>query len=222
MDTLCPGAHLRTGNKRALCVLLLIRAEAMNMNRIREFREERRLSRRELGELMGASYKTVERLEETERAISTKWLAKLAEIFDCSMADLLVGGITAETEPDAALAVPGPGAPRVSAAAMRRGRLYCVLTDVLAETGLRIGHHILVDETESAISERRAGDTLLLRVKTPNILILRQFIPPALLTTNRFGPHNTTLKLYDRTVGLGIVGVMSIAFANDEQSAIPR
>jgi len=184
------------------------------MNRIKEFREERRLSRRELGELLGASYKTVERLEETQRSISTKWLAKLAEIFDCSMSDLLVGGITAETEPDATLAVPGPGTPRVSAAAQRRGGLYRVLTEVLAETGLRAGHHILVDETEDAIAERRAGDTLLIRVTAPNILILRQFVPPALLTTNRFGPHNTTLKLLDRTVRPAIVGVMSVALSH--------
>ena len=186
------------------------------MNRIKEFREERRLSRRDLGKLLGASYKTVERLEETERSISTKWLAKLAEIFDCSMADLLVGGITAETEPDAVLAVPGPGTPRVSSSAQRRGNLYRVLTDVLAETGLRVGQHILVDETEAAIYERGAGDTLLLRVSTPNILILRQFVPPALLVTNRFGAHNTTLKLHDRTVPIDIVGVLSVALADGQ------
>jgi hypothetical protein len=88
------------------------------------------------------------------------------------------------------------------------------LTEVLAETGLRAGHHILVDETEDAIAERRAGDTLLIRVTAPNILILRQFVPPALLTTNRFGPHNTTLKLLDRTVRPAIVGVMSVALSH--------
>lgn len=201
---------------RAICVKTRQKRFVLghiNMNRIREFREERRLSRRELGTLIGASYKTVERLEASGAAVNTKWLAKLAEVFDCSMADLLVGGITDETEADAVVATPGNGTPRVSAAALKRGRLYKVLTDVLADTGLRAGHHILVDETEEAIANRSAGDTLLLRVEAPPILILRQFLPPSLLVTNRFGPGNTTLKLHDRSVRVTIVGVVAIALA---------
>lgn len=179
------------------------------MNRIEEVREDRGVSRRELAEKLGVTPQTIGRLEKGEMQLTATYLNQIAEALECSPGDLLVSGAPITGQNDVEPASDPDGLPPLADLLGQRGiRAYRVLADTLAAIGIRTGSLIWVDETEAAIKARVAGDALIVRLVTPGTLILRQYLPPALVTTNRFGPNNTSMKLDDRTIRSSIVGVV--------------
>lgn len=179
------------------------------MNRIEELREARGLTRRELADRIGVTVQTIGRLETGEMQLRQHYIDAIARAMECAPGDLLVSPIATSGQSEVEPADDPDGLPSIAETIGHRGlRLYRVLAESLADIGVRAGALIWVDETESAISARKAGDVLLVRLLTPGILILRQFLPPNLLTTNAFGPSNSTLKLDDRTIKSAIVGVL--------------
>lgn len=179
------------------------------MNRIEELREARGITRRELAERIGVTTQTIGRLESGEMQLRQKYIDDIARALECAPGDLLVSPVATSAASDAEPADAPDGLPSIADTVGHRGlRLYKVLADSLADMGVRTGSLIWVDETPAAIAARKAGDVLLVRLITPGVLLLRQFLPPALLTTNMFGPSNTSLKLNDRTIKSTIVGVV--------------
>lgn len=177
------------------------------MNRIEEMRERAGLSRRVLAQRIGTTDQTIGRLENGDMRLSQKWLERLSEGIGCSIADLLVSGISSVSD-----VVPVATPPRRARIGIRN---YIVQTEVLLSAGIEAGATIAIDQTPAAIAGRRAGDILVVRVDTSSeagqgasVLLLRQFLPPSLLTTNRSGPFNATLSLSDRTIPSDIVGIL--------------
>lgn len=177
-------------------------------NRIREFRDRRGWSRQELARRSGVHAKTIERYEKGG-ALKTEVLGKIAQALEASVSDILKAaapppGDDVQPANDTASLPPG-----VAASLRSRGiRLYRVHTDAVADAGIEPGMILAVDETTAAIEGRAAGDILLVRVRVPGALLLRQFLPPALLTTNRVSVRNESFKLTDQTIGVTIVGVV--------------
>lgn len=179
------------------------------MNRIKEVRSAAGLSRKELGDAVGVTLHTIRRYEIGEIDVSLDMLQKIADVLECEPADLVVSGIGSGT-PDIVAADAPVGMPRLGDLLGHKGlRLYAVLTEVVADAGVRRGDTIVVDETAAAIAARKAGDILVVRVPAPNILILRQYIPPRLLVTNRLGHDNSSLKLDDASTRLEVIGVVA-------------
>lgn len=164
------------------------------------------MTQKQLAARLGVSEKTVARWEKGERkgGVSQAQLRALADALDCSTDHLLMIGLSMMTGSDVELA---PLTPFARAIQQRGLRIYRVISDVLAEVGINVGDEITVDETSSALSGRHAGDVLLVRVQNPNVLILRQFLPPGLLTTNRPG-SNQSFRLSDAAARAVIVGVV--------------
>lgn len=185
------------------------------MNRIREMRGNAHMSRRDLGDAVGVTEHTIRRYEKGEISVSLPMLTKIATALHCDPADLVASGL-ADAASDAEPADSPAGLPRLADLLGKKGlRLYRVLTEVLADAGIRRGEQIVVDETEAAIAARRAGDVLIVKTETPNLLLLRQYLPPRLLVTNRFGADNSTLKLDDKTIPLAVLGVVVRADDDD-------
>lgn len=59
------------------------------MNRIREYRRENKLTATELGELIGISQSTISKIENGETSPKVEWLEKMADVFGCTVNDLL-------------------------------------------------------------------------------------------------------------------------------------
>jgi transcriptional regulator with XRE-family HTH domain len=59
------------------------------MNRIKKLRKARGLTQEELGDLMGTTGATVQRLENSKRGLSEKWMRKLGDALEVSTVDLL-------------------------------------------------------------------------------------------------------------------------------------
>lgn len=179
------------------------------MNRIEELREDKRMTRKELAEAIGVTPQTIGRLEKGDMQLTAAYLNDIARALECSPGDLLVSVLPASMQNEVEVASVPVGLPSMADLLGHRSiRAYLVLADTLAAIGIRAGAMIWADETEAAIKARVAGDALLIRLQTPGILILRQFLPPALLTTNRFGPTNTSFKIDDRTIKSSIIGVI--------------
>jgi transcriptional regulator with XRE-family HTH domain len=171
-----------------------------------ELRRAAGLSRKQLGDAVGVEQNTIRRYETGEISISLDMLQAIATALRCDVADLIAsdGGL----EDDVALEIPAFGMLAITSAIGRRGlKIYRVLTDVLADADIRRSHRLLVDESNEACSARKAGDALVLRIST-GPLLLRQYLPPHLLVTNRFGVDNSTLKLNDRTLRVDVVGIV--------------
>lgn len=60
------------------------------MNRLKQLRNERRLSGQQLGEKVGIDYSTISRLESEKRPFTLDHLTRLSQFFDCSF-DYILG-----------------------------------------------------------------------------------------------------------------------------------
>lgn len=61
----------------------------VNTNRIREYRRKNGLITAELGELVGLSQSTISKIENEQTSPKVEWLEKMADVFGCSVNDLL-------------------------------------------------------------------------------------------------------------------------------------
>ena len=71
-------------------------------------------------------------------------------------------------------------------------------------SGVIPGATVTVDES---VGTPKAGDVVLVRLVSQDVLILRQFVPPNLIVTNRRGA-NLAIQLDDRLIDAEIVGVV--------------
>jgi len=169
-------------------------------NRIAELREDRAWSQEDLAERLEsvAGFKTtgaqIGKLERRERQLTIKWIMALSKTFEVEPIDLVdlaaMAGTTNDVEPQ-------EGGPHATALAQRGLRYYNVVSDVCAEGGYPKGKVILVDETGPAISKRQSGDFLIIETKankTESLLLLRIYVAPGLLVTNKT-TGNTVMRV---------------------------
>jgi DNA-binding Xre family transcriptional regulator len=179
------------------------------MNRIREIREAAGLSSDELAERVGTSGAQIRRLETGERRLTAEWMEKIAEELGCTPADLISNATIAEAENEVQPMMDGADLSSVMAAIAHRGlRVYKVTEDgrSVARVGIGPGDVITVDESPDRIAGPRTGDILLVRFDD-NTIVLRQFLEPGLLVTNRRGA-NLAIDVNDPAVNPQIIGVV--------------
>lgn len=184
------------------------------MNRIRELREARGLSAADLADLVGTSQPQITRLERGERRLTADWMTRLARALNCTPADLMAAATLAGLAEDVAPYVPeGAGQAAAVALGARNLGFYEVRTDALEQIGLVPGSVILIDLSQTAVDAVKTGDVVLVQLYDPDPMrlaahtVLRQFIAPGLLVTNR-RTNNLVVTMINDSFEAHIKGVM--------------
>jgi len=186
----------------------VLRYAASLMNRIAELRRLKGWSQEELGGRVGAHKMTIHRLENGHTELTVTWMNKLARAFGCSAADLLDFAAMADTDDDVELASLEGFGPVAAAIAKKGLKAYTVKGGALALIGIKPGSLITVDESSEAVAGVRTGDAVLVKMTgAKTVLVLRQYLAPSLLTTNREG-GNLAVSLSDPALKPAIVGVI--------------
>lgn len=176
------------------------------MNRIREIRESARISVDELAERVGTSGTQIRRLESGERRLTQEWMERLASALECSPTDFFSGTLESNVESDVEpVDITIEGLARAI-----RGRGLCVYrvkSNVLSGIGAQIGDVITVDESASAMAAVENAAAVLVDVVGSPIILLRQYLRPGLVVTNRLGA-NTAIRIGDRSIALALRGVV--------------
>lgn len=182
------------------------------MNRIRYWREKRGLSQPALARLLDMSQANLSRLETGKQQLTEDLMQRLAEALDVAPIDLLPLAIVAALQDDVA-AANIDAAPEVAAVLKQRQiRGFRVLTDVVESRGISPSGSLLIDTSPAALEAIRTGDLVVAEVVNPGkperaYMVLREFIAPALLTTNRRGA-NHAFRTDDESLSVRLVGVV--------------
>ncbi len=167
----------------------------MATHRIRELRERRGLSQRQLAESIGRTKSVVSRLEDGTTRLDLVVAANIAKVLDVSLAELLnieghdPGRVTGNGfAEDLSLYAPSPGDPW---SALQSGSryLYKAETAVLEKMGIAKGDVCVVDGSAEACAAVQPLSAVRVHLHhVDNLLrpvsLLRQFVPPQLLITN--------------------------------------
>lgn len=176
------------------------------MNRIRELREAARMSVDELAAAVGTSDTQIRRLEAGTRRLTQGWMERIALALECSPADIIVQAFVdaAGDEVELAdLAVTGVS----EAIALKGLRVYRTIGTSVENVGIHPGDIITVDESQDAIAGVNNADVVIAQMSDPPVLVLRQFLRPDLLVTNRVG-RNTAISVGDRSAAVTVRGVV--------------
>lgn len=178
------------------------------MNRIAELRKQQGWTQEELAIRVGTTKMSISRLENGLTQLTVDWMQKLAKAFKCSAADLLDLAFLADIADDVT-AANDTGLSAIMAPLRSKGlRIYEVTGDGVEGVGITPGQVITIDESADAIAGVKTGDIVLARVTSPQqALVLRQFVAPDILLTNRPG-NKLAVGLNDKTVSVTIVGVV--------------
>lgn len=172
-------------------------------NRIKELRDAKGMTQEDLAALMGTSQQRLGRLEREQRRLNQHWLEKAAAALEVRIEDIID---TDGEEPDVSEVSGGALSP-ISQAIARRGlAIFTCDTDAVSEMGVNAGDVLTVDCTDSAISTVATGNLVLVELKDGRIL-LRVFVMPSLVTTNRRGA-NIALHLDNPAIAPKIIGVV--------------
>ena len=172
------------------------------MNRIREYREAAGLTQERLAEVLGTANNTIWRLETGRTRLTLWWMERLAKALGCKAGDLITNVTLSERGVE-----PVDDCP-IGAVIARRGlRVYRVTETSVASAGYGPGTTIVVDETEHAAAHPQNGDIVLVEIGEERTRVLRQFVRPSMVITNRRGA-NVVNNPDDPTVRPRIVGVV--------------
>lgn len=175
------------------------------MNRIRELRDAYGMSAEELADRIGTSATQIRRLEAGARKLTTIWMDKIATALECAPADLIAHAVVSE-DPDVEPAE--VGLTGVATALARKGlHVYRVIGDGVVDAGINLDTIITVDQSGVAVSAADTGDIVLVAMGESQALVLRQYLRPNLVVTNRPGA-NLAIKTTDRSIKMQIVGVV--------------
>lgn len=185
------------------------------VNRIIEVRRMMKVTRRRLAAHLGVVDRTLQRWEEGTVPITLEHLQEIARYLSVPVTRLLVQ-TPSSLEHDVAPVTDMPGVEGFNdILAATDSVAFRVLTPVVAavDDRLSVGRTIFVSVSDARIAARKAGDVLLIEVEAAGAIqpvrLLRQFLPPALLVSNTPGsPHESTLKLDDRTMSVRMRGVV--------------
>ncbi len=157
----------------------------------------------------GTDGSTIRRIENSAMQLTDTWMYKIARALKVRPADLVYTNLQRSDLHDNDVEQIEPIGLGASAKvlAMEGLAVYRVLADSVVEDGLNEGDTIMVRTGR----EPKTGDIVLVQVVREDdadpVLVLRIFIAPALLTTNR-GRTNTTLRLQGEVARVEILGVV--------------
>lgn len=180
------------------------------MNRIREIREKRGLTQVELADLVGTTQPTIMRLETGKRKLTVDWMQKIAKALHVRPEDLVANAILAGFSEEAEAYVSADQAMPTAALSARGLAYFVVKSDTVELAGVPAGTVILIDMTEAAVRALKTGDIVVAQAYDMQAMraqtIVRQFVPPSLLVTNRKG-SNIAFNIEDPTYDVAIKGV---------------
>lgn len=168
------------------------------------------MSQEDLGEKVRLSKFQVSRIESEDTRLDVDTAQRIADALGVDLTEVL-GVERAVLRADAAEYRPADGEPLSAISLGASFRLYEVLTGVVDELGFEPGNIVLVDIGQTDI-EKIAPLTVLLAAfldasnhESP-VTLLRQYVPPNLLTTN--SRRENTAPINARGAGVQIRGVL--------------
>lgn len=182
------------------------------MNRIRHWRELRGLSQAKLARMVGMSQPNLHKIEDGRQKLTVDMMRKIAKQLTVPPLDLLSIAITADlsndAEPAAKTSLPDDALKVLAAQKMTP---YRVMTNAIERAGFAPSATILVDQRKPSIDGVKTGDAVIAEVEIlgsgePSYVVLRQFIQPGLLTTNRPG-RNSVIDTSDDQLSVRVIGV---------------
>lgn len=180
------------------------------MNRIAKLREQRGLTQADLAKLVNSTQPQIQRLERGERRLTEDWMRRIAAALGVDPADLLEMATRASFEDEVEPFLPEALSDLARPLQARSLRYYRVKKGSLELTGLTKGKIILADHSDDVRASPKAGDVLIVEISSPSeppVRLLRQFLPPALLTTNREG-RNTSINMTGEAFAVRVLGVV--------------
>ena len=199
------------------------RTNQTGMNRIRELREARGLSAADLAEKVGTSQPQITRLERGERRLTVDWMQRIAKALDCQPSDLMATATLAEFQEEITPYDPPPLFASSTRALASKGLGYFTIkADSVSQLGIAPGDIVLIDMSQKAVDGVKTGDVVIAQLYHPDPQVMqartvvRQFIAPNLLVTNR-PSNNLVVTMVNEAFEAHIKGVV---VADDEEVAI--
>lgn len=187
----------------------------MTANRIRSLRELRGWSQGELGRRIGANKFKISRLESGEQKLDLDVALRIAREFEVTLGEVIGLGETAGLKEDAKRYTPGALDPLSRLADPARNQcLFIVQTRALDELGLSPSDVLLVDTSGDAIARPPPLAVVVCQLfddagqAIDGTIMLRQFVPPALLVTN-----SRTVNTSPVNLGAGQVRVIGVVIS---------
>jgi transcriptional regulator with XRE-family HTH domain len=180
------------------------------MNRIAKLREQRGLSQADLAKKIRTSQPQIQRLEAGERQLTEDWMRRIARALDVEPADLLAAATRAEFENELQAYLPEASDDLAKPLKARNLRYFKAMRPSVELAGVPRGKIILVDFSPTALKAVRTGDLVAVQLTFPDgesVQLLRQFIAPSLLTTNRRG-RNTSFSFEGEQFEVALRGVV--------------
>ncbi len=178
-------------------------------NRIRALREAAGISSEKLGEMCGTSGATIRRIETGNQQLTLDWMRTIAQQLKVWPSDLISSALVANIIDEVEPVLPDELSGSLRALASRGFQFYRVVADTLEAAGIEAGQIITLDASVT-IDALRAGDCIVARLTReghPPALVVRQFVPPGLLTTNRSG-INSAIQINTNSALVDVAGLI--------------
>jgi transcriptional regulator with XRE-family HTH domain len=181
------------------------------MNRIAEHRRKRGLSQGALAALVGTTQPTIQRIESGAQNLTEEWLMRLSGALDVPPIDLLGIAVVAELRDEVEPLLLSIDDTLAAAIATKGFAAYRVATSAVQNLDIKVGTTLPVDTSAEALRQIKTGSLVLARVSSRKSgehlgLVIRQFIAPSLLTTNRPG-RNASFSVDDDELCVEIIGI---------------
>lgn len=171
-----------------------VRSYQFGMNRITEIREQRGLTAKQLAEKIGTTEATISRLATGQRKLTEEWMRKIAKALDVSPTDLLRLPLLEDFQDDAVPYISAAEPELTRAVHGRDLNFWRIVSDALVGIGLKPGDVRLFDHSQKAVERIATGAVVIASLRdrtdsTKRRTVVRQFIQPGLLITNRPGTN---------------------------------
>jgi transcriptional regulator with XRE-family HTH domain len=176
-------------------------------NRIKELRQEKGWSMRELAARASTTGSTINKLEKGYTTLDVNWMERLAKAFDVSAEEIMRKSKVASLTDDAEIYEPDDL--DLSSFITGEGHLlYKMITNVLDQIGIVSGDILVVDTDPDEIAAVQSGDVVIARLRDQgeSWTLVRQFIEPSLLISNSSSKNEPGINL--RSQSAGITGVL--------------
>jgi len=180
------------------------------MNRIREFRQARKLTTYQLAELVGTTQATIHRLETGKRKLTVDWMKRIATALGVKPEDLIAPTIVQQAGDDVMPYQPDDEVVRHALKGSNR-QLWKVVEPSLDYLNINPGDVIVTDASRTKLADLSSGDMVVLQVydvrdMTHPRTLLRQYIAPSLFITNSSKTNDKPIdaKRCDVTI-LGVI-----------------
>ena len=143
------------------------------------------------------------RVENGERGLHINKMHEIAAALGVSVNELLTNQATGYM-PDLVPYTPPVGSAIARALHTSTEKMFRALTGVISEYGIAKGDLLVADMQELAASDLQTGEAVVAEVipdaKKEPVLLLRQFIKPALLTTNSLEQNSVPIHMLKENI----------------------